>query len=92
MSHEITGRLFCAIVSQPIGCAVLYCVYRCLKSGRVIFGGGIHFSYIYRKEQAGLFWFLILVYTALGIFFLFNGVTGTYHILTHPNENVPPSN
>jgi hypothetical protein len=66
------------------GFAILFGVFRSIKSGRVfLFNKTIGRSaYLLRKDDARAFWFPIVIYSALGLGLIGLAVKGIVHVLS----------
>ena len=84
MDHKFIRAFFCIAIFGSAGLAMLYGVFRSIKSGRVILFNKVTGAsgYLYRKDAPKGFWFPLLIYASLGIFLICVAIFGTYHDLS----------
>ncbi len=83
LDHKIARIIVLVLFFAVPGCAILYGVFRGIKSGRVILFNKVtgKSGFLLRKNDQRGFWFPIVVYSAIGIFLICITITGIIHVL-----------
>jgi hypothetical protein len=85
-SQKFAGRIIVVVLFFIAGCALLYYVIRCLKSGKAAWTDRVNSGIASRKsaseDERGQYWFAVLAYAAIAITLLTLSIFGVYRILS----------